>query len=216
MSDSKFEPKQDSRPTDSVWPGAIWPVPADTVLRGKFVELKPQSENDAEELFTALAFDEVWHHVAGRPKNVDELKLAIKSKQADPNWQAWTVRLIETGEVVGSTSYLDTSVNDARTEIGSTSYNPNHWGTKVNPETKLLLLEYAFEKLHMGRVQLKTDIRNQRSQRAIAKLGADYEGVLRRYQRRSDGTVRDTVLFSITAEEWPNVRARLEQRLAGE
>ena len=211
-----FEPKQDSRAEDLVWAAAIWPVPADTFLRGKFVELKLQSENDAEELFTALAFDEVWHHIPGRPKNVDELRQAIRTKKADPNWQAWTVRLVDTGEIVGSTSYLDTSVNDARTEIGATSYSPKHWGTKVNPETKLLLLEFAFEKLHMGRVQLKTDIRNQRSQRAIAKLGAEYEGVLRRYQRRQDGTVRDTVLFSITAEEWPNVRARLEQRLAGE
>ena len=66
----------------------------------------------------------------------------------------------------------------------------------------------------MGRVQLKTDVRNVRSQRAIARLGAQYEGVLRRYQRRSDGSIRDTVLFSVTAEDWPEVKQRLEQRLS--
>jgi len=84
----------------------------------------------------------------------------------------------------------------------------------VNPECKLLLLTYAFDELHMGRVQLKTDIRNHRSQQAIARLGATYEGVLRRYQRRADGSVRDTVMFSITAEEWPGVRQRLVDRVS--
>ena len=83
----------------------------------------------------------------------------------------------------------------------------------VNPECKLLLMEWAFEN-GFGRVQLKTDIRNARSQQAIARLGATFEGVLRRYQRRQDGSVRDTVLFSVTAEQWPAVRAGLAARLA--
>jgi hypothetical protein len=80
------------------------------------------------------------------------------------------------------------------------------WATTVNPETKLLLLQHGFEVLRAGRVQLKTDVRNQRSQQAIARLGAHYEGTLRRHFRRSDGTVRDSVLFSITAEDWPACR----------
>jgi RimJ/RimL family protein N-acetyltransferase len=88
------------------------------------------------------------------------------------------------------------------------------WGTKVNPEAKLLLLTYAFEVLGMGRVQLKTDVRNARSQRAIAGIGATYEGLLRRYNRRADGTMRDSVLFSVTAEDWPHVREHLTQRLS--
>jgi N-acetyltransferase len=86
-------------------------------------------------------------------------------------------------------------------------------GCVVNPETKLLLLGYAFDVLGAGRVQLKTDVRNARSQQAIARLGAQYEGVLRRYQRRSDDTVRDTMMFSVLAEEWPTVRAALIARL---
>jgi RimJ/RimL family protein N-acetyltransferase len=110
-------------------------------------------------------------------------------------------------------SYLEVSPADARLEIGFTAFTPDVWGTAVNPECKLLLLGHAFEDLRCGRVQLKTDIRNVRSQRAIDRLGARHEGVLRRYQRRADGTVRDTVLFSIVAEEWPAVRDGLRARL---
>jgi RimJ/RimL family protein N-acetyltransferase len=118
------------------------------------------------------------------------------------------------GSVAGTSSYLDVSVPDARLEIGSTAYDRRVWGTIVNPEAKLLLLAHAFDVLGTGRVQLKTDVRNHRSQQAIARLGARYEATLRRYQRREDGTVRDTVLFSILAEEWPAVRDGLEARLA--
>lgn len=104
------------------------------------------------------------------------------------------------------------SLADARLEIGSTAYSPAVWATEVNPACKLLLMTWAFDH-GFGRVQLKTDIRNRRSQAAIAKLGATYEGVLRRYQRRQDGTVRDTVMYAVTAEEWPRVRDRLRARL---
>jgi RimJ/RimL family protein N-acetyltransferase len=108
------------------------------------------------------------------------------------------------GSVVGTSSYLDTSASDARLEIGFTAYTPVVWAGVVNPETKLLLLGYAFDVLGAG---------HARSQQAIARLGAQYEGVLRRYQRRSDDTVRDTMMFSVLAEEWPTVRAALIARL---
>lgn len=105
------------------------------------------------------------------------------------------------------------SIDDARLEIGATAYTPAVWGSAVNPEVKLALLGHAFDVLGAGRVALKTDVRNRRSQRAIAALGARYEGTLRRYQRRGDGTMRDTVLFAVVAEDWPAVRSRLTQRL---
>ena len=114
----------------------------------------------------------------------------------------WTLRLAEPiGDLPAGASSARRPTsrsrpNDARLEIGWTAYAPPVWGTTLNPEAKLLLLGYAFDDLQMGRVQLKTDIRNVRSQQAIARLGARYEGVLRRYQRRADGSVRDTVLFS--------------------
>lgn len=131
----------------------------------------------------------------------------------------WVVRLLRplaalpAGSIVGTSSYMDVSTPDARLEIGATAYVPNVWGTKVNPETKLLLLTHAFETLRVGRVQLKADVRNVRSQQAIARLGARYEGTLRRHQRRDDGTMRDSVLFSIVAEEWPDVRQGLLARV---
>ncbi|MCF6745206.1 GNAT family N-acetyltransferase [Blastococcus sp. KM273128] len=197
-----------------------WPLATDTKLRGRTVVLTPVvPERDAGELFTALDADAVWRHVAGRPADADEMAGLLQRGIASGRLP-WLVRLVQpvaglpTGAVGGMSSYLDISVSDARLEIGSTSYTPPVWGTSVNPETKLLLLGHAFDVLGVGRVQLKTDVRNVRSQQAIARLGARYEGTLRRYQRRADGTVRDTILFSVLAEEWPAVRDALQARLA--
>jgi RimJ/RimL family protein N-acetyltransferase len=122
----------------------------------------------------------------------------------------WVVR--KGGSVVGTTSYLDVVPADERLEIGFTVYRPDVWATDVNPACKLLLMEWAFDH-GFGRVQLKTDIRNDRSQAAIARLGAVREGVLRRYQRRQDTTMRDSVMFSVIADEWPRVQQGLLERL---
>ena len=216
----RFEPPTDSRPVDEPWPTATWPVPEDAVLAGQLITLTPTTTADAAELFAALDHDAVWAHVRNRPSDVAAMRTIIETGLADESWCRWTLRANRevggrsTGTVLGSSSYLETAVIDARTEIGFTVYDPAVWACGVNAEAKLLLLEFAFNELNMGRVQLKTDIRNIRSQQAIARLGARYEGVLRRYQRRTDGTVRDTVLFSITAEEWPEVEARLRARVA--
>jgi RimJ/RimL family protein N-acetyltransferase len=194
-----------------------WPPAA--ALRGTVVTLTPVApDRDAADLFDALDHDAVWRHVPGRPRDAEELAATLTGSVADGRWP-WLVRLarplagLPAGAVVGTSSYLDVSVAHARLEIGSTTYTPAVWGTAVNPEAKLLLLEHAFDALDAGRVQLKTDVRNVRSQQAIARLGARYEGTLRRYQRRADGTVRDTVLFSVLAEEWPAVRDGLRARL---
>lgn len=220
-----FEPRVDPRPDDREWPQLQWPVPAGTVLRGRVVELaRADPERDAVPLFEALDDDRVWRHMRPRPGSPQELARWIAAQRDEPGLHRWTVRAlrdlpsaagerIPAGAVLGQSSYLEVVAGDARLEIGSTAYAPAVWAGAVNPEAKLLLLRFAFERLSAGRVQLKTDIRNERSQRAIARLGARYEGVLRRYQRRADGTVRDTVLFSITAEEWPEVEAGLLARL---
>lgn len=212
----RFEPLKDQRPKDIVWPKVSWPIDQSTTLTGKIVKISCQTESDFPEIFEALNDDRLWEFAVSRPRSVEEMLAPFKSRTAESSWQPWVVRDLISGKVIGSTSFLDTSANDGRTEIGATTYVRDVWGTKVNPETKYLLLGFAFEELGMGRVQLKTDIRNVRSQQAIARLGATYEGVLRRYQRRADGTVRDTVIFSITKEEWPIVKARLELRLSGE
>jgi RimJ/RimL family protein N-acetyltransferase len=126
----------------------------------------------------------------------------------------WTIFLQETGEAVGMTGYLDIRPQHRGLEIGRTWIARSCQGTRVNPESKYLLLRHAFEDLGAVRVQFKTDLNNLHSQRAIEKLGAWREGVLRRYQMRTNGTLRDTVMYSILAEEWPEVKARLETRLA--
>jgi len=202
-----------------VWPQAEWPPPHELV--GEHVTLTQFVPADAPELFAALDHDACWDHVVGRPSSPEEYAATLPQAPQAGRWP-WVVRQAgradggaqgQAGRVLGTTSYLDVSLPDARLEIGSTAYTPAVWATDVNPECKLLLMTWAFDH-GFGRVQLKTDIRNRRSQAAIAKLGATYEGVLRRYQRRQDGTVRDTVMYAVTAEEWPGVRERLRARLA--
>jgi RimJ/RimL family protein N-acetyltransferase len=198
----------DSRPADDAWPQAQWPPPHELV--GEYVTLTQFVPEDAPELFAAMDHDPCWDHVAGRPASAEDYAAALAQAPASGRWP-WVVR--DAGAIVGTTSLLDVSLPDARLEIGHTTYTPAAWGTTINPACKLLLMTWAFDH-GFGRVQFKTDIRNRRSQRAIAGMGATYEGVLRRYQRRADGTVRDTVMYAVTAEEWPGVRERLLARLA--
>jgi RimJ/RimL family protein N-acetyltransferase len=214
----RFTPIADARPYDAPWIAMSWP-PTAARLVGHVVELTPcVLDRDGPALFALLDHDDCWRHVAGRARTAGEY-VANQQKRAAAGFFIWVVRLLQphgafaAGAIVGTTSYLEVSPNDARVEIGATMYTPGVWASKVNPDAKRLLLEYAFDVLGAGRVQLKTDVRNVRSQQAIARLGARYEGTLRRYQRREDGSVRDTVLFSILAEEWPDVRHNLMKRL---
>ncbi|MFD4180817.1 GNAT family N-acetyltransferase [Rhodococcus sp. NPDC058514] len=217
---ARFRPIDDPRPADHPWPTMTWPVPAGTELVGASIRLTPlDPAADAPELFHALDRDRVWAHVPWRPSDPAQFEAFLRARCEQQEWQQWTVRTVASigelpaGAIVGITAYLDVAVRDARLEIGMTLYAPEVWSSTVNPEAKALLLRYAFEELGVGRVQLKTDVRNVRSQQAIARLGATYEGTLRRSFRREDGTVRDSVLFSIVAEDWPEVRDRLAARL---
>jgi RimJ/RimL family protein N-acetyltransferase len=120
-----------------------------------------------------------------------------------------------TGEVVGTTSYYSIDPEHRSIAIGYTMLGRPWWRTPFNTEAKLLLMRRAFDGLRAARVEWHTDVRNERSQRAIERLGAVREGVLRRHRRRPDGSWRDTVLYSMTEEEWPVARDRLTARLAG-
>jgi RimJ/RimL family protein N-acetyltransferase len=117
------------------------------------------------------------------------------------------------GEVVGTTSYHEPDPELGTVEIGHTMLGRRWWRTGVNTEAKLMLLERAFGELGAERVTWQTDVRNERSQAAIARLGATREGVLRRNRRRADGSWRDSVLYSMTAPEWPRARQALRARL---
>jgi RimJ/RimL family protein N-acetyltransferase len=134
--------------------------------------------------------------------------------QASGREYPFVVRLLnDGGRIVGSTRYLDVDEFNGTAEIGWTWYEPASWGTVVNPECKFLLLRHAFEDWKAIRVCLKTDVRNVHSQAAIRKLGAVYEGTLRNARIRLDGSLRDTVVFSVIDREWPDVKARLLRRL---
>lgn len=196
--------------TDAPVPHARWDWNDQAVLNSEDIELRPTADSDASELYAALDDDRVWTHVKGRPVTEHEWAQVIDTARSVGRWM-WTVR--ERGVVVGTSSFLELSIVDARVEIGHTTYSPNVWGTRVNPACKLLLMTWAFEECAMNRVQLKTDIRNRRSQAAIERMGATREGVLRMYQRRQDESIRDTVMYSVLASEWPEVKDRLLSRL---
>jgi RimJ/RimL family protein N-acetyltransferase len=129
---------------------------------------------------------------------------------------AWATVALDSGHAVGSTRFGDIDVPSERVEIGWTWLAPSRWRSAVNSEAKLLQLTYAFDELGAGRVALKTDGRNERSQAAIERLGGVREGTLRRHMRMPDGFIRDTVYYSILAGEWPPIRDRLRARLYGE
>jgi len=123
----------------------------------------------------------------------------------------WAV--VVEGRAAGSTSYLDVDAELGGLEIGWTWYRRDLWASDVNPTCKLVLMTYAFEELGAVRVTLKTDVLNTRSQAAIKKLGCRYDGTLRHHRLRNDGSVRDTVFFSMLADEWPVAKQGLLARL---
>jgi N-acetyltransferase len=184
-------------------------------LEGRFVVLEPMLQKHAPDILDAgKELDWAWMSV-----NLDRLESvenwisdAIEAERRGEEF-AFVVKEKSTGDVIGSTRYMDTHSRQRGTEIGWTWYTPTVWGTVVNPECKLLLLTHAFEDWGAIRVQLKTDYNNVRSQRAIEKLGAKYEGRLRNHRFRADGTIRDSVMYSIIPDEWPTVKASLIERV---
>lgn len=185
-------------------------------LIARAVRLEPLAREHREGLARAADQAEIWEHMPASAAGDDfaawfdqALELALTGREA-----VWAVRTSADGEIVGSTRYLAIEPAHRRLEIGHTWYAPQVWATQVNPACKLALLRYAFESLGFNRVELKTDSRNLRSQAAIAKLGAVREGVFRAHMVRRDGSLRDSVYFSIVRDEWPRVRASLTARLA--
>jgi N-acetyltransferase len=193
---------------------ALPPLHHAPTLAGRFVRLEPLTEAHREALRPVAQEERIWTtsltHALG-PAFDSWFDEALRERDAGRRLP-FTVRLAA-GALVGSSSYLDVTPAHKRVEIGATWYHPEVWGTAVNPECKLLLLGHAFDVMQVSRVALVTDLLNQRSQAAIAKLGAVREGVLRSDRITQGGRVRDSVIFSILAPEWPAVRTRLAQRL---
>ncbi|MFE6965240.1 GNAT family N-acetyltransferase [Agromyces sp. NPDC057679] len=199
-------------------------IPAETELRGRFVRLTSLAVDDFPELHEALARPEVFAGgfgggPAGRPDGrsaFDDWAQAYYFGRGGDAALPFAVRLEggpDAGRIVGATKLADFDTANESTHIGWTGYHPEVWGTAVNPETKLLLLDLAFSH-GFGRVKIQADAVNARSRAAIEKLGAKLDGVMRRDKRRADGSWRDSAVYSVIVDEWPEVRAGLEARLA--
>ncbi|PYE52743.1 GNAT family N-acetyltransferase [Deinococcus yavapaiensis] len=182
-------------------------------LQGRTLRLESLSEVHAARLLRHLDEETTRYLSRGAPADLSVESVAgyLRALNAVPNRVNWAV-VTNDGDVAGRISYSEVRPADRWVEIGTMLTTPFR-GTTVNPEAKLLLLERAFEVLGANRVHFKVDSRNERSLRAMAKLGAVREGTLRRYQVRPDGFARDSVMFSILAEEWPAVREGLRERV---
>lgn len=187
------------------------------VLTGGRVRLEPLRLDHVDGLFAAAGDPDIWRWTRNpMPRTPDDMRAVVDRQLA---WYAARTAIpyaqidARTGEVAGSTSFYDISEIDRHLHIGYTWIGANWRGTGFNTESKLLMLDHAFGALGAERVAWHADILNVRSLRAIEKLGAVREGVLRRHRVRQDGSFRDTVAYAMTREEWPAAREALAARL---
>jgi RimJ/RimL family protein N-acetyltransferase len=183
-------------------------------LTGRIVRLEPLSEMHIPGLTQVGVDERIWQYMRYSPvRNEADMRLWVQDmlrRQQGGHDLPFAVIHLASGKPVGATRYMDIHIEDRNLEIGGTWYGVDYQRTGVNTECKYLLLRHAFEILRCIRVFFKTDLRNERSQRAIERLGAVKEGVIRNHIILPDGTVRSSVYYSILVEEWPAVKARLE------
>ena len=191
--------------------------PQPVTLEGHGVRLEPLTPVHHEGLAAAAIDGELWRLAftfVPEPGRAQAYIAEALEGQQKGHMVPWAVREIGSGAIVGSTRYHDIIVTAGRVEIGYTWYARRWQRSHVNTACKLLLLAHAFDTLGCGVVGLRTDILNIVSQKAIEALGARRDGVIRRHMARRDGSVRDTVFYSVLAEEWPDVRRNLEERMS--
>ena len=178
-----------------------WTAPV--LLVGPHVRLEPMTVDHAPGLLAAADDDAVFEHLTlARPTDVGQARAAVERYLATPRLLPW-VQVSAAGEVAGMTTFYDVDEDLRTVAIGHTWIGRRFWRTGLNTDAKRLLLEHAFGTLGCVRVVWHTDVRNERSQAAIARLGATREGVLRKHRRRRDGSWRDTVQFAMTDDDWP-------------
>ena len=191
--------------------------PEPVALEGHGVRLEPLDVSHVEGLIAAASDGklwELWFTSVPAPARAAAYIADALNGQQQGHMLPWAVRDLSTGTIVGSTRYHDIVPAIDRVEIGYTWYAASRQRSHVNPACKLLLLSHAFDTLGCKVVGFRTDNFNLRSQRAIEALGARKDGVLRHHQARVDGTVRDSVMYSILLSEWPDVRRQLQWRLS--
>lgn len=186
------------------------------MLEGSRVQLYPLELSQAEELFECGKHEGIWTFLPNEVKTLEDMILLIKgslkSKEMGLEYP-FVVFDKELNRLVGSTRLLNISVPNKNLEIGWTWYSPEVWRTKVNTECKYELLKYCFDEFKAVRVQFKADVRNDRSNKAIRRIGATHEGVLRQDRILHDGFIRNANIYSIINSEWQEVKNRLEEYL---
>lgn len=192
---------------------ALHPV----TLTGQTVRLEPLAETHVADLAAVGLDPSIWQYMLyGEISTEAHMRgwvQDILQRQVRGTDLAFAVIFLPTGRAMGATRYMDIRLEHRSLEIGGTWYGRAYQGTTANPESKYLLLRHAFEHLGIHRVQFKTDLRNAHSQRAIERLGAVKEGVLRDHLITPSGYIRSSVYYSVLAAEWPGVKDRLEARL---
>jgi RimJ/RimL family protein N-acetyltransferase len=194
--------------------------PPRRALEGRYIRLEPLSQEQLPELFRAIGRPEVFAGgYGGGPAGYRDTEQGfVEFARRYYAWETgnvYAVRIVggaDAGTLVGTSTLGDFDETREHAHIGWTAWHPGVWSTAVNPEAKLLMLGEAFDH-GFGRVKLQADALNDRSRAAILKLGAKFEGVLRRDSLRADGTWRDTAMYSVLVDEWPAVRAGLVARL---
>lgn len=192
-----------------------WPDPIS--LHGDSVFLEPLTLARHDELVEAVQDGELWNLWYTFIPSPEQMRADIEKRleqQRKGTMLPFTVVSSETGKAVGMTTYMNIDAEARRVEIGSTWYRKQVQRTALNTECKLMLLTHAFENLNCIAVEFRTHFFNHQSRRAIERLGAKLDGVLRNHRRSSDGTLRDTCVYSIIASEWPTVRSHLRHQLA--
>ncbi|MFC7684965.1 GNAT family N-acetyltransferase [Ureibacillus sp. GCM10028918] len=185
-------------------------------LENEVVQLRPVGREDVDDILNAAKYPEIWEHMSVSLLTKEDVRNyvenAIKERDANISYKFVIVDKAA-NQIIGSTSFLDISENHKRVEIGSTWIQPNYWRTNINTNCKYLLLKYCFEEMELNRVQIKTGHENHRSQKAIERLGASKEGILRNHMIRKEGKIRHTVMYSIIKEEWQQIKERFLREL---
>jgi RimJ/RimL family protein N-acetyltransferase len=187
------------------------------ILEGDHVRLEPLSENHRDQLIEAISDGELWNlfvTLVPRVEGIDEFIENAIAAHSNGDGLAFATIDKASGRVVGSTRFMKANLPNKRIEIGFTFIAKSYQKTKINTDAKLLMLSYAFEVLHLNRVELITDYLNDASRNAILRLGAKQEGILRNHMIMPDGRVRDSVLFSITNYDWAGIKQNLRFKLA--
>ena len=189
---------------------------AHITLDGRHVKLAPMQAHHVDPLWAAAQDPKTWEFSSAVIRSADECRKYVETALS---WQSagtavpFVTMDRASNQVIGSTRFANIDWPNKRAEIGWTWLNPKWWRTAMNTEAKYLMLRHAFEEWKLMRVELKTGHKNVRSQKAIERVGGVREGTLRKHMIQPDGSIRDSVYFSILDDEWPSLKPRLERLL---